>query len=323
MKNAKNIFFFALTFSIFAPVTQAETIDRIAAKVGSEIITVSDTTDTLKLKKNLLIFKYGKTEGARKAASLEKDFLNEMILEIILKEKIEAEGFELSDKELESYYHSQIQSQNKTEKEFITELQNQNITLQDYKEDLKFEIGKQKFTQKYIMPKIEIADADLQKVYEERKTEFKTFKKYRFIESMLIRNQFPTDEEFKKAAQEIQTGLKNNSASVNIAIRKNSQGAFKSNGGDSGVMDAKNINPEIKMLLDQLKDGQTSQIFYNPGAAYTFKLIQKSDPQPLSFNEVAGLLKMQLSQEALSKELRNYLLAEKENTFVEIIPATP
>lgn len=315
--------FLFLFVSILPIRLHAETIDRIVAKVGNDIITVSDTTDTLKLKKKLLLLKYGKIDGARRATGLENDFINEMILEIILKEKIEEEGFALPDKELETYYQSQLQSQNKTEKEFLAELQNQNITLKEYKDDLKFEIGKQKFVQKNISPKIQIAETDLQKAYEVKKGEFKTFKKYHFIETMLARTQFPNEAEFKKTAETIQAGLRSNSPTVAVTIRKHSQGAFKNNGGDSGIMDGKDINPEIKILLDQLKDGQTSQVFYNPGAAYIFKLIQKSDPQPLAFNEVVGTLKMQLAQEAINKELRNYLLAQKEKTFVEILPAQP
>lgn len=320
----KKYFYFVVWFFLFSSLVHAETIERIVAKVGNDIITTSDTTENLKLKRKLLLFKYGPTGSLPLIKNLEKDFLNEMILEMILKQKIAEQGLDISDRDLEALYQTQLQSQNKTEREFLASLEKNGLELKDFKNDLRFDMAKQKFVQKNIMPKIEVDKNELQKLYESKKSEFNTFKKYQFTEVILDRSHFATETEFKSTAESIHNSLKTNAqAQASVMIRKHSAGAFQNSGGDSGLMNASDINPEIKMLLDRLKDGETTKIFYNPNAAFIFKLIKKSDPVPLSFNEVVGTLKMQLAEEAINKALRQYLLLEKEKTFIEISTAEP
>lgn len=299
---------------------RSETIDRIVAKVGSDIITNSDTTETLALKKNLLLLKYGSIEGARRARELEKNFLEEFILEIILKQKITEEKLDVSSVDLESRYQSLLQARNLSENAWVNELAKYNLSLRDYKDDLRFDLSRQKFIQKNIIPNIQIKDTELQSAYEKHKQEFKTYNKYHFIEVMLVKDEFKNETEYKAMADAIQQSLKKNDPRSSELIRKHSMGGFKMTGGDSGTLNAKDINPEIRTLLDRLKMGETSQVFYNPnGAAFIFKLLAKSDPLTLPFGEVASTLKMQLAQNAIDEELHRYLLAEKDKTFIEII----
>ncbi len=317
-----NLLFFAACLAFWLPAFSicSETVDRIAAKVGSDVITVSDSAETLIFKKKIFNLKYGPVYAALSMQPWKNDTLGEIILETLLKQKIAADAIVIAPPELEAAYQAQWQGSG-SERAWIEQLQKAGLTPEEYKNDLRFEMQKQKFIQKNILPKITVPDSDLQAAYEKQKNNFQTFNKYRFVEALLVQSQFASEAEFKKTAQSIQQGLKNQAAGVGEQIQKYSSGAFKNSRGDSGVMAGQDINPEIKALLDHLKNGETSQIFYNGGQAYIFKLVQKSEPRLLPFAQVAPALKMQLTQSAIDDELRKYLMAEKDRTYVEIVKA--
>lgn len=309
-----------ISFSWTAGATAGDnTVDRILAKVGSDIITVSDTIDALRARKTLLELEFGPKVGKQKAQVFQKDLLNELILETVLKQAIVNEGIQVSDQDVEQEYQIRLQRSGMSERTLIQKLQNGNVSLGQYKEDIRFKLGKQRFVQDTIFPKIQISDKDLQDAYDKEKWKYKTYGKFRFTEVMLVRQTFGSEAEWKAMAKKIQQGLKSSSASTKALIKKHSSGAFKDTSGDSGIMAANEVNPQIKSLLDNLKQGETSQLFNMGDAIFIFKVTKKAEPMPLPYSQVANLIRMQLADSAIEKELRNYLMAMKDQTYVEIV----
>lgn len=315
----KRILFFILPFLVFTFPSSAKTVDRILAKVGDDVITTSDQSELITLKKNLYRFNYDKQESAKKIREMQKDPLKELIFESLLKQEIAKSGIQVTDQELESEYQFRLQGSQKPEKFFVEELGKYGLSLRDYKENLKFQLSKQRFIQKNIYPKIDIPDRALQTAYNSRKSDFQQYNSFRFVEVVLHRESFSSDQEMDRIAETIHNQLQRGSSQSAAMIKKYSMGGFKESGGDSGFIASKDLNPQIRMLLEDLKPGETSQVFKREKTAFIFKLIKRSDPQPLPFSEVASQLKMELMQTEVEKELENYLMAAKDQTYVEIL----
>jgi hypothetical protein len=68
-----------------------------------------------------------------------------------------------------------------------------------------------------------------------------------------------------------------------------------------------------------LKNGETSQLYPTNQGVYFFKLIAKTDLKPVPFNLASNRVRSQISSKRVQSELKKYLLAIKDQTYVEIL----
>lgn len=296
----------------------AEVVDKIVAKVGEDIITLSDVTQAVALKRAYLKQKFGSTKGQAEFLKFKENALDELILEKVFEAEIKKNGIVVTDTELEQEFKNRLKQYQITENSLIHQLRQEGISLADYKRTLKKELEKNQLMQKKILPMISISDYDLQKEYEKRKNEFVQYQKLRFIQAYLTPDRFKDNKEIIHVATTIQNRLKANQSAKDL-IQKYSSGPFFENGGDSGEIDSSQVREEILNILSKLKAGETSPIMPVQEGIFIFKLLSKSDPQPLPFNKVVTSLRSEFGEKMLTEELRKYLLAVKDQMYVEIL----
>lgn len=248
-----------------------------------------------------------------------KNALNEMILQKILDSEISKDGIEVSHAEVDQEIKLRISQLGITEGKLILELQKEGISLKEYKDSIKKELERQRFIQKKIAPQINISDYDLQKEYENNIQDYQVYTKLRFIEAFLTQDKFSSSEELVNMAKAIQLKLKRRQ-SVSSQIKKYSSGAFAERGGDSGMIDSSQLRPEIQGILSQLKVGETSQPIPIQNGVFVFKLLAKSNPKPIPFNKVINQIRGRYGEKVVIDELKQYLMAIKDQTYVEIMP---
>jgi len=56
------------------------------------------------------------------------------------------------------------------------------------------------------------------------------------------------------------------------------------------------------------------------GGIFIFRMLDKTDPAPVPFNEVANALRSRLGDKFVLNELKRYLMNVKDQTFVELHP---
>lgn len=310
------IIFILLFLSSFT--VQAETIDRIVAKVGSEAITMSDVSQAVAAQRAFLMQTFGQKKGTEEFLKFKKNILNELVLDRILQSQITKEGVGASNQELEQEYQMRLSRYRISEAGLINRLKKDGVSLQEYKNSIKKDLERQKFIQKKIMPNVAISDYDLQQEYEKNKKEFLTYTKLNFIEVFLTVDKFSNEKEMANMAKRIQRMLKSGQSASSL-IKKYSSGAYADKGGVSGLVDATALRPEIRGLLSRLKKGQTSNVFPIQHGIFIFKLVGKANPEPIPFNQVVPQLRAQFGQKVVNEELRKYLLAVKDQTYVEIV----
>ena len=318
MKSILNYFItFTLVFVFTSFVAEADTVDKIIAKVGSEVITLSDVAQSIAQKRAYYIQRFGKKKGVQEFLKFKKDALNELILMSIMTAQIKKAGISISDSELATEYQMRLSQMRLSEGQLIGKLQKEGISLRQYKANLKEEVERTRFVQKKIMPYVAISDYDLQKEYEKNISKFQKYSKLRFIEVFLTPSKLKDASSQAAMAKKIQ-GMLKRGQNVSTLIKKYSSGAFAAKGGDSGLVDAKTLRPEIQMILSQLKKGQTSPVMPIQHGTFVFKLLSKSNPKPIPFNEVVNQIRSEYSNKYVEEELKRYLMSVKDQTYVEI-----
>lgn len=312
------LFFFILLISpLTALSAPTETVDKIVARVGSEVITLSDLARASAQQRNYFFQKFGKEEGQKKFQEFSKNALEELVLDRILRSEIKKEECEPTELDVGQEYESRLKQMGMTELTLLDRLNRDGISLTDYKDNIRYDMGRQRLIQKKIMPRIAVSDYDLQKEYEKNLSLYQTYNQFNFIEVYLTPDKFPSIDELMKIARQIHADL---TAKRNVAalIKQHSSGPFAPNGGSSGSVKSSQLRPEIAAALSRLKAGEVSPIMPTQQGVFIFKLISKAEPEPLPYNEVSAQVRSRYYDQIVSDELKKYLMAVKDQTFVEI-----
>lgn len=296
----------------------AETVDKIVAKVGSEVITLSDVSQAIAEKRAFLYSMGNKEKATADFEKFKNDILNEMILEIILRTEITKENITVADATVDEEFNNRLRQSGLSAAVFAEKIAAQGFSVSAYKKKLKEEMEKQQFVQKKIMPNLSVSDYDLQQEYEKNISKFQIYNKLRFIEVYLTPTKFTSNEELFSMARSIREKMVKGQ-NVTDLIKQYSSGAFAQKGGDSGDINGADIRPEIQETLSQLKPGETSQLFPSSEGVFIFKLVSKADSKPVPFNKVAGIIRMRYGEKMLLQELKKYLMSVKDETYVEIL----
>lgn len=314
----KKIIFLQIFILFFPHFAEARMADKIIAKVGSDIITLSDKVTYLKKKEHELQALHGAQEGNQVFTKIKENVLEELILDKILMTEIEKEQITISQDALELEFDAILRNSGLTEKEFIIKLGNSGMSLAEYKETLKNNLARNQFMQKKIMPHISVSDDDLRVEYQKNLSRFQSYNKLQFIEVFLQKEKFKTLDELEEMAQTIHSRLQTGQSATEL-IKQYSSGAFANKGGNSGMISAKDLRPEFRSLLSTLKVNQTSRMIPVTEGVFIFKLLHKADPEPIPFNEVVNAVRSLYVEKVIGDELQKYLLSIKEQMYVEII----
>lgn len=305
-------------FCLFAVTAFAKMVDRIVAKVGDDVITLSDVAHAIAVQRSYLAQKYGKKQGVEEFSKFKDSVIEEMVLQKVLDAEIKKLDIQITSEQVEQEHRARLGQYGMTEAALIAQLRDQGIALFDYKENIKLELEQTALIQKKILPGIGISDYDLQKEYEQRKNEFLKYQKQRFIQAYFTADKFKNSEELMSVAQTVQSKLKQDIL-ISDTIKKYSSGPFADQGGDSGLVETASFRPEIQNILLRLKVGETSPLIPLGQGVIVIKLLAQSDPQPLSFNEVMPTLRMQYGEKVVKDELRKYLLSIRDQMYIEIV----
>ncbi|MBI2982268.1 MAG: SurA N-terminal domain-containing protein [Deltaproteobacteria bacterium] len=132
-----------LALLIFIPATllAAETVDRIVAVVGTEIVTLSDLR--------------------RQKSTGKKEALNELIRAKILDSEIERLQISVSDDDMAQAIREVLYRNRLSLEQFKKELGKEGQGFERYKEGLRGEIRKMKFLGQVIVPRIKISEDEI------------------------------------------------------------------------------------------------------------------------------------------------------------------
>ena len=312
----KNLFLF-LSCACFSFLINATNVERIVAKVGNDIITAEDLDKALKQRKLALTNNKTPAPKTSENTQLAEDILQELILQKVLEVEMKKESITITEQQVEQEYQARLKEMKLSESAFLAGLEKSGLELADYKENIKIELGRSAFIRKKIAPSLSISELDVQNEYQKNIHLFQRFNKFHFIEVVLGIDKFASKEELEKVAKEIHQKLSANQNAADL-IKKYSSGAFASKGGDSDMVSAKELNPQIVNVLSSLQKGKTSPVLSTPQAFFMFKLIDKADPMPVPYGEVSYQVKNLYAEKAVIEDLKKYLTRAKQKTYVEI-----
>jgi peptidyl-prolyl cis-trans isomerase SurA len=277
-------------------------------------------------------------------AILRLSILKELIDNEILMQRAEKLGLLATDEEIEREL-SQIKAPY-TEEEFNNRLKERNISIDDFKRDLRRTVTVEKVLNREVTSKISISDEDIRKYYDAHKAEFNVIEpQYRLAHIFVstqpnqqVRNlkndKAKNETEARTKIQMILNRLDSGEDFATVAMNWSEDPETSNNGGDLGFTPESALaqtDPATREALAKLKPGQYSGIIsvINPQTHQLFgyrivRLVAKepagqrefSDPRVQQhIREQLRDRREQLLKSAYYEEIRNQ--AKVENYYAE------
>jgi peptidyl-prolyl cis-trans isomerase SurA len=211
--------------------------------------------------------------GAEEARSLRLSILRELIDNEILTQRAEKLGLLATNEEVDNKLH-EIQAPY-TQEEFDKRLKERNVSLDDFKRELRRSLTIDKVINKEISSKITISDADIAAYYNAHKAEFNLVEPQYHLAHIWVSPQpnpqvrnlknskAQNDADAKRKIQEIMNRLDSGEDFATVAMNYSEDPESSANGGDLGYTSEsslKQTDPATREAVVKLKPGQYTGI---------------------------------------------------------------
>jgi peptidyl-prolyl cis-trans isomerase SurA len=246
--------------------------------------------------------------------SLRLSILRELIDNEILMQRAEKMGLLATDEEINSKL-AEIKAPY-TQEEFDKRLKDRNLTLDDFKRDLRRSITIEKVLNKEVTSKINISDEDITNYYNQHKAEFNLIEPQYHLAQILVTTQpnpqvknvkAQNEADARKKMQMIENRLDSGEDFATVAMGYSEQPETSQNGGDLGFVPESSLKTDrvAYEAVNKMKPGQYTTVLVvadpNSHQIYGFRVVKLISKESAGQRE----LKDPRVQQAIREQLRD------------------
>jgi parvulin-like peptidyl-prolyl isomerase len=291
-------------FLCFLPyITYGEIVDRIVAVVGDKPITLTALRKALKLKKN---------SELRKVPVLEQQKTLDMLIEQeLIEQRAKKIGISVSDTEVDEEIENVKKANNITTELLELALQNEGMTLSDYRDAVRFQILKAKVINREVRPFVVITDELLLKYYNEEIA--KNLEKVVSFRVITI-----YDDSNGKLAKDIKEYYSMAQKNVNFdEIVKKASENYKVTDYAPKNIKLKTLSHELIDAIKDMKPGELGPLVRFSNGFQIFRLDAVNYEGLKPYDEVKEELKKQYQKDKLEQVYIKWIEDLKKEIYVE------
>lgn len=271
--------FFLLVFLLMAASPQAAQLNKIAAVVNGQIITMYDLQkESLP---ELARARINPNDPARKKdiQTIFERVLDSMILDILIAQEAKRLKATVSSSEVDNELTRMMKERGMTRKQMEEQLKAQKMTVEGLRKDIQKNLTRQKVMASEVGRRVVVTPQEISQYYEQHKDAM--FNRDGLHMGLLVYNP-------KVNAASIATQIKSGKLSFEEACAKYSIAPNKDKAGDAGPIEWDRLNPEWEKRLTTMKPGDVTDLFD----------LQKFKAQVYVFRPGGGVEKQLTLQEA-------------------------
>jgi peptidyl-prolyl cis-trans isomerase SurA len=310
----KNIFLFALLLLCSTTVNAAMLIKTVAmvnngAVTSYQLDKKMATAMALETNRNQL--------SQEDHSALRTEVLNSMIEDLLVEQRIQELGLSVSDQELESAIED-VQRQNKlTDEQLKTALEAQGTSFADYRKDLRKEILRYKLIAREVRSKVEVTKAEIRAYFTAHEADYMTEPTLR-----LGRISYPlaedadtkTKERFTQQAQIARQQLLGGKVFAEVLASLGGD----AEGGDMGTMVEKEMNPELRLMVEGLTVGQVNEPTEAIGSIHIFQVLERTPANSELSEEISIAIENILAAQNSEKRFSEWKKELRKDAIVDI-----
>ncbi len=291
-------------FLCFLPhLSYGEIVDRIIAVVGDNAITLTALRKALKLKNN---------GELRKVPVLEQQKTLDMLIEQeLIEQKAKKIGISVSDKEVDEEIESIKKMNNITTELLELALQNEGMTLSEYRDVVRFQILKAKVINREVKPFVVVTDDLLLKYYNEEIA--KNLEKVVSFRVITI-----YDDSNGRLAKDVKEyySMAQKNVSFDEIVKKASE-KYKVTDNTPENIKLKSLSQELIEAIKDMKPGELGPLVRFDMGFQIFRLNEVNYEGLKPYEDVKEELKKQYQKDKMEQVYRKWVEDLKKEIYVE------
>jgi len=298
----------------------AELVDRVAAVVNSDIITLSELQKRTAPEVARFAQESSGPERAQKQSVAMKKALDAMIDEKLVDAELRELKVSIGDKEVDAAIEEVKKSYNLTDEQLREAVAREGVTLSDYREQMRKQIGRYKLINEKVRKNVKVSEADVKSEYDRMTRsegqDYEVHIRHILVAIPRTATQAQVDEARRKAAA-IATEARQPGVDFAELAKKRSEGSSSSDGGDLGFFKRGTMVPEFEKVAFALKTGEVSDPVRTQFGWHVLKLeeIQKLGVKPLA--EVRPEIEERLRRQQAERLTTQYMETLRNAAVVE------
>ncbi len=299
-----------------------EVIDRIVAVVNEDIILLSELRKRMEpYARRILQQEFDQEKTRKMIFKTREEMLNRMVDEKLTDQEIKRKDIQVDEAQIDNTIERIKASNAFTDEDLRRFLEQEQKTMEEYRENLKDQILRARLVNYQVKSKIVITDEEIRTYYDSH-PEIYGGRLHYHLKNILMRvPEFSTDAEkqaIQKQMQMIRSRIEAGESFGDLA-RTYSQSPAAEEGGDLGEFVKESLSPQIQAALDGLEPDQATTVLDTDQGFQLFyvKAINRSEGKPLE--SVREDIHQKLFAEVVDKKFLSWLEDLRSGSHIKII----
>lgn len=283
------------------PLAHGETLNRIVATIDGEPITLIELERFTESAK--------KRPGGEQAAVDQRAMLDELVLDKIIGKQVEVLGLKATDAQIDAYIESIRQRNNLSEEQLREVLQQQGMTWDQYRVQVRADIERANLINREIRTKVNVTNEEVERYYKAHLDDYGTSAKsqVRLISILVPENASDAEKaEMRAKAEAVQKEAAGGANFAKLA-KEHSQGPAAEEGGDIGEVQPDEMQPEFAKAAKGLQPGEVSPLITTADGFHILKIEKGSGETHRPLADVSEEIKEKLYKEAMETRYDRWL----------------
>ncbi len=313
---------FFLTLLFLSPLAKGtEVVDRIVAIVNEDIITLSELKEILKpYEEKIFSLEYPEEQEKKLLFKVREEKLNLMIEQRLADQEIKKMDITVGEAEIDGTIERIKKANFLTDETMREALAREGSSYEKLREQIKEQILRTRLVHYKIKSKIVITEEDMKAYYDKKSDTYggaiNYYLKniYMSVSSSDIEAKKKTLRKMKKVLKELKKGRP-----FEDAAREYSESPYAHKGGDLGRFELKELAPQIRKAVQDLKPGEHTQVIDTEQGYQIFLVKDISRAGGVSFESVAAEIEEKLYNDIVDEKYSEWIRDLRKNSHIKII----
>ncbi|MGO8968804.1 MAG: peptidylprolyl isomerase [Myxococcaceae bacterium] len=251
-----------LAFGLFAPKARGEMVDRVAAVVNNEIITLGDVMKRASAEFQKADQDTTPENRPKKHDEITRRMLDQLIDERVLDQELRESKLTIDDKQVDASIQEVMKRYNFTADQFAQAVVNEGLTLSEYREQMRKQLGRYQLLREKVQKLVKVSEADVQSEYDrmarEEGKELEVHVRQIVIQVPGTATAAEVDQDYA-LAKAIAAEARQAGVDFATLAKQKSQGSSAQDGGDLGFFRHGAMVPAFEKVAFSLKPGEVSE----------------------------------------------------------------
>lgn len=303
------------------PLAAGEVIEAVIARVGDRVITRSQYLARLNDGLQEIEKSVPPAERAAQQTAFRTRLLDEMIAELLIKDRADRLGLAISEQELrEAERRLMAQYGLKTEEEFVSSLAKSGLTRTDMEARLRDTLLTNKVFGRELRSRSEMTDKELREKYAREKESYRLPERAKVREIIVLIPENPTPaklDEIRARATDAATRARAGEDFAKL-VAEFSEAPSKERGGDLGTVHRGEILPSLDQAVFNVDGGSVAGPIETRFGFHVLKIDERLPSEIPSFDTIKEQLRQDASEETFQRDYRAYIDSLRKDAFIQV-----